>query len=232
MIPTVDIIDTLLAGFNPKLKIKNVVDNLDGTVTITVCEPLNLRLGLTFTLNSVVYTVIAIDGNDITYTTAVLPVKGDYVYPTKPFYFHGTPIATNNQLSTINLHSSKLPMVYLIELLKDKFILDKDSAIDRESTVRLFFLDEANFADWDTDQHYALNIVPQANYALAFIEYLKNHAMVGLITGEAELTYYAKFGLSVTQNGVTKNLFNEQLSGVDFTITIPITKDLTLCTCN
>lgn len=233
MIPTVDIIESLLNEFTPKAKITTVVDNLNGTYTITLCDTINLREGLSFTLNAVEYTVLSISGNNVTYTTGVAPLKGDYVFPQKPFYFHGTPIATGNELTTIQLSVDKLPMVYLLEVITDSFPLDKSSAIERTTTVRLFFLDEANFSDWDTDNHYALNIVPQANYAVAFKDYLLNDSKsVGLLEGDFDLVYHAKFGLSATINGKTTNLFSEQLSGVEVVVTIPIRKDITICNCN
>jgi hypothetical protein len=230
MTPTVDIIESLLSGFNPSTAIKTITDNLNGTITVTVCDTLNLREDLTFTLNLVTYKVISISGNSVTFATATLPLKGDLIFPKKPFYFHGTPIATGNELAIIGNSTDKLPMVYLLEIIQDSFPNELTSSIDRETTVRLFFLDEANFEDWDTDQHYSQAIQPQANYALAFRKYLQNHRSIGLLQGSTDLIYRAKFGLSVTQNGVSRNLFAENLSGVEMELTLPIKKSLD-CLC-
>lgn len=230
MKPTVDIIGELLDDFTPKSKINNVTDNLDGTVTIDLCNALNLRDELKFTLNSIEYTVLSVLGNSVTYETGVLPISGDYVYPKKPFYFHGTPIATGNELSIIENNTEKLPMVYLLEIIRDEFINDVNSSIDRETTVRLFFLDEANFEDWDTDGHYSNAIIPQANYAIEFKDFLSQHKYIGKLEGNSSLTYRAKFGISITQNGTQKNLFSNHLSGVELELTIPIKKELG-CSC-
>lgn len=227
MKPTVDIVEELLQDFTPKSKILTSVDNA-GIITITVCNRLNIREGSLFTIDGEEYKALTVNGNTITYE-GLIPID-KYIYPNKPFYFHGTPIATGGELNTIDNSINKLPMVYLYEVIRDNIVTDKLSALERESTIRLFFLDEANFSMWDTDKHYSNAILPQANYAYAFLDYLKNSPTIGVIES-AELTYHAKFGISINQNGHIKNLFADELSGVELTLTLPIKKSFFCANC-
>lgn len=232
MIPTVDIIEDLVSGFNPETQIMDVLDNLNGTFTITVCNTLNIRDSSPFKINGTQYKAKTVDTKLklITYETVTAPLVNDIVTGSIPFYFHGTPMATGNEITRILESPNKLPMIYLLEIITDEFDNKPDSIIDRNSSINLFFLDEANFGDWDTDQHYSEAIVPMMNYAKLFIDYLEDNKNIGIFDSYA-LTYHAKFGLNIrTNSGHIQNLFPEKLSGVQLAITLPIRKDL-VCKC-
>jgi len=218
----------LVNSFNPSTTITNVVDNGGGSYTISVCNTLNIRELSPFKVNANNETAKSVDTElkTITYETGTPPQKFDIVYGAKPFFFHGTPIATGNELSLILESGSKLPMVYLLEIITDTLDRNPESSIERTTQVNLFFLDEANFGDWDTDEHYSQAVIPMMNYAEAFLDYLDNAPLVGVID-TAPMTYHAKFGLEIrTNSGHVKNLFPEELSGVQVTITLPLLKDL------
>jgi hypothetical protein len=232
MIPTVDIIEDLVAGFNPESEITTVVDNLDGTFTIAVCNTLNIREGSPFKVNGLDYVATMVDTKtkEIVYESGVAPVVNQLIQGSTPFYFHGTPMATGSEITRILESENKLPMVYLLEIITDEFNNEVDSIIDRNSTVNIFFLDEANFSDWDTDQHYSEAVVPMANYAKLFVDYLTDNKNIGVINNYS-MAYHAKFGLNIrTNSGHIQNLFPDKLSGVQLTITLPIRKDL-VCNC-
>jgi hypothetical protein len=232
MIPTVDIIETLVEGFNPTSDITNVVDNLDGTFTITVCNTLNIREKSPFKVNDLDYVATIVDTKtkEIVYESVVAPLVNQLIKGTTPFYFHGTPMATGNEITRILDSGNKLPMIYLLEIITDEFNNTPDSDIDRNSTVNLFFLDEANFGDWDTDQHYSEAILPMMNYAKLFVDYLEDSRNIGQFDTYS-LTYRAKFGLNIrTNSGHIQNLFPDKLSGVQLAITLPIRKNLA-CVC-
>jgi len=228
MIPTVDIIEDLVNGFNPMSTVTNVVDNGIGSFTITVCNTLNIREKSPFKLNGIDYVATSVDTklHEITFLTGIIPLVNDTIEGSVPFYFHGTPMATGSEITRILNSSNKLPMIYLLEIITDIKDNTPDSIIDRRSNVLLFFLDEANFGDWDTDQHYSEAIVPMMNYAELFVKYLENNSNIGVID-TYEMTYHAKFGLNIkTNGGHLQNLFPDKLSGVQLAITLPIRKGL------
>lgn len=227
---TADLIDDLVTDFNPFSTIK-LVD----VKKIFVCNTLHIREGSIITINGDNYTVISANPK-----TGEINLKedtddieiGDFMYGTAPFFFHGTPQATGNDLIKYAQSETQfpVPMIYLFEVLSDKMNYNEEDAIDRESVVDLFFLDEANFRDWDTDQHYSEAINPMSNYADLFVKYLKQAQGIGVIL-DAEMTYHAKFGLSTKlESGHLKNLFPENLSGTRLRIKIPFLKSLT-CDC-
>jgi hypothetical protein len=232
MKPTVDIIEDLVNGFNPYSTINNIVDNMDGTFTITVCNTLNIREKSPFKINVTEFIAISVDTKmkKITYTSGIAPNLTDKIYGSTPLYFHGTPMATGNEITRILNSSNKLPMIYLLEIITDEFDRNPESSIERTSTLALFFLDEANYVDWETDEHYSEAIVPMFNYANLFLDYLDSKDGIGVIDN-ATLTYHAKFGLNIRNNsGHIQNLFPDNLSGVQMRITLPILKNLS-CSC-
>jgi hypothetical protein len=230
MIHTVDLFKKIIDDFAPNVVIKSVVFGID--TVITVCDIMHIRENSIITINSIQYTVVSVDETlkQITISGVQPILKGDILYGAKPFYFHGTPVATGNELTLMTDVTKKTPLIYLLEVIFDRFDEDAENSLDRESDVNLFFLDEANFKDWDTDQHYSGAIKPMANLAHMFKEHLKYYVGVGVIE-ESTMTYHAKFGLSlVTNSGHTKNLFPENFSGVQLRIKIPFLKSLT-CDC-
>lgn len=226
MKPTVDIIEDFVNGFIPRSDINSITDNEDGTFTLEVDELLNVRKGSTIEIDNTNYTVTAISADDKTITVSSEDeITGTEYFAVIPFYFHGTPIATGKVLSTIKDTALKTPMVYCMEVMRDRIYHDPNTLLDRESNVRLFFLDEANYRDWDTDEHYSESIVPMANYARAFMAYLRKHKGIDESKFEtSEFVYHAKFGIRLSSNGHDANLFPDKLSGVEVEVLLPIKK--------
>ena len=230
MIHTVDLIKEIVDSFDPKTVIKQVSTGVD--TVLKVCNLMYIREQSKVKINNIEYTVKSVDEENKEITIAgIIPVNpGDYIQGGTVHYFHGTPIATANQLVQIQQVQNKTPLLYLLEVISDRFDEDPESSIDRESDMNLFFLDEANFKDWDTDQHYSGAIKPMSNLATMFKEHLKTSIGIGVID-ESTMSYHAKFGLSIrNESGHLKNLFPETFSGVQLRIKIPFLKSL-ICDC-
>lgn len=227
---TAKIVKELVQGFVPSSTVSNVLDNLDGTFTINVCRVYHARVNSLIKVNNVQYNVISFTENTITYKSTVAPSIGDKYEPPVIKFFNGTPFAVGAELSNITNFREKLPLFYLYEILSDDFIGDVNSSIDRESDMRWFILDEAQFDNWDTEKHYSNTIEPMVRYWEAFLEYLRKHKSIGLIPNH-KLVYHAKFGISINQNGHVKQLFPDELSGIEININLAIKKsqDCILC---
>ena len=82
----------------------------------------------------------------------------------------------------------------------------------------LFFLDVANYADWDTDQHYSNVIIPQSKLCDYFLANIRKYQ--GRIIGDRGGTQilHAKFGEYRDLKGHVNSIFNDRLSGVELSI--------------
>lgn len=133
-----------------------------------------------------------------------------------PFFFHGTPYAVNSHISRLS-DASKVPMIYLLEIIRQQ-VGDPINDRARYTQVRLFFLDVANYADWDTDQHYSNVIAPQMTLVEYFIEQMRQTRNLILDDRGGYIIAHAKFGEFVNDKGHLQSIFNDRLSGVELNI--------------
>lgn len=222
---TSDIIKALFEAFNPAIAINEITDNEDGTFDITVDELLNTRPKRTITISDVTYTVTEVDvDNKIITVTSEEPIAGTVYYAPYVYFFHGTPLAVAQEMVNIKSAASKIPMVYLYEILEDNRFPDRNNALDRETEVRLFFLDQADYNTWDTDQHYELSIMPMVRYANIFFDVYLRDSKIARQVDDYRLKYFPKFNPQVDFKGVLSSLFSDTMSGCEATVRIQIKK--------
>jgi len=230
MIETVDIVESLVSQLDFTFIIDSCTDNLDGTYTLATCN--------TYQLQTLPNCPISIDGSSYVITEVVnnqsITIKGtskpivtEFAIP-KPFYFHGTAIKTNIELSKIDTFN-KFPMVYLLEVLQDRFFA-RDEVNERETDLRLFFLAPSKFGEWTTDDHYKGAILPMRNLAYQFIKVLNDSKLINNFA-EYTLINRVNFGVYVTDKGNESRIFNDDLSGVEMRITLPIKRNLNCNNC-
>ena len=217
---TVDIVEDLIAALKIVVPFKTITDNSDGTYTIESCNTGYLFPCYKFVLDGIDYTVLNEVGKEFVFNSK-FTIKGN-VIPTATQvlldglkYYHGTVIATKEELKRKELGSDKFPMAFLLEVLKDKFNNADDARIERVSPLRLFFLSETNENDWTTQEHYEFAIKPMRNLLYKLIAYLDNSALIGKIESY-EAINHAKFGVFVSEKGGhTKRIFNEKIKALD-----------------
>jgi hypothetical protein len=227
---TVKLIERLINDMVLVSEITNITTNFNGTWCIESCELFHVRPGSIITIDNVEYEVerVDYDKKKICFNSAS-PVTGT-TFTAPPFFFmHGTPVDTGNVLATIMDSTQKIPLIYLLEVIRDEFNNSNTSVIERQSNVNLFFLDEANYNDWDVDQHYSDAIIPMFNLCNYFVDYLRNSSEIGVIN-DYNITYHAKFGLQIRDSfGHINNLFTDNLSGVQLTINIAFKRSFACC---
>lgn len=218
---TVDLIDTFISGLSLTGSVLSHSD--DGTNTTLVLDnPYHIRFNMSLDVDGTDYTVVSVDHS--TNTVIVSGVIADPVSFTvpNPFYFHGTPYATNAQIAYLD-DSSKVPMIYLMEILRED-IQSSDSSIERTAELRLFFLDVANFQDWTTDQHYSKVITGLDNLVQKFILELKESNLFYTFDTSFRQINHVKFGQFQDLKGHIQSLFNDHLSGIELNFTLFIRK--------
>ena len=113
-------------------------------------------------------------------------------------------------------------MVYLYEILKEKD-LKTNSRVVRESDLKLFFLDSANFDNWETDDHYTQRLLGLNNLVDTFTEAARAYSCCFYLY-ETDFTRinHVNWGKYVNNQGHKKTIFDDHLTGVELTFTLPL----------
>jgi hypothetical protein len=144
-----------------------------------------------------------------------------------PFYLSGTKIAANNEWSKVtNSLMAKTPVVWLLELIRFKSY-GRESTIDFETDVRLFFLDETNVTQYYTSDHRSNVVMPMSHLANEFIDAVSRSRSYQTVD-QYEIITFSRFGVEQDQ-GVFKNILDANLSGVEMRVTL--TKYKQNCKC-
>ena len=194
----------------------------DGTNTvITACDIFHLREQMSVLIDGSPYVVISVDQDLNTFTVAGdLSASVGFVV-SNPFYFWGTPLQAQTELSN-TAPADKYPFVYLKEIIKERNF-DQFASLERESDVRIFFLDEMNKQDWHTAELYSNVLVGLNKLVDAVILQLRADTRFFTESTTFERINHSDFGLKiVTNQGHIEALFADNLSGVEFVFTLSV----------
>lgn len=152
---------------------------------------------------------------------------GNILLLPNPFYLSGTKIAANNEWSKVtNSLMAKTPVIWLLELIRFK-TYGRESTIDFETDVRLFFLDETNVTQYYTSDHRSNVVMPMSHLANEFMDAVARSRSYQTID-QYEIITFSRFGVEQEQ-GVFKNILDANLSGVEMRVTL--TKYKQNCKC-
>jgi hypothetical protein len=152
---------------------------------------------------------------------------GNILLLPNPFYLSGTKIAANNEWSKVtNSLMAKTPVIWLLELIRFK-TYGRESTIDFETDVRLFFLDETNVTQYYTSDHRSNVVMPMTQLVGEFMESVARSRSYQTID-QYEIITFSRFGVEQEQ-GVFKNILDANLSGVELRVTL--TKYKQNCKC-
>jgi hypothetical protein len=201
---------------------KNWVDNLDGTFTLELCQTYWLELQEDIDINAVIYPISSIvKDTSVTVSGTIFPADNTFSIKA-PTWFSGTLRQTNNEISvSTNDISAITPIAYLLRDINDEFQA-LDSFIERESPIRLFFLQDENFPDFNSETNSIDTLEPLRQMAYYFVEEVLNKSpLIGRIEEDYNIRDYSKFGTEDSNGGVA-NFFNDQYSAVELNIILPI----------
>ena len=225
----IDYLTSVLALVSKTIVIKSTATPSAGVQTITVddvkwTQPYSVVTigGNQYTVTSIVGCVITLAGDD-----AIIATSFDLP---DVFFFHGTVKETNITLTTKQFDTEKTPMIYLLEIFTETFNDDPESAIERTSSLRLFFLTGADFEAWEIDDFYTNSIKPMQRLCQHFVDTLNAQPRVEDIT-EYDITNLSRFGVYVNNKGFESSLFEDKLSGVELAITLQLRNDWSCSDC-
>jgi len=221
---TVNIIEDLVSALDVVFEIDAVIVN---TVSYTLESKCTwwLSIGDTVTIDGFDYTIESFVINE---SITILPV-GSSPAPTAtsfdisaPNYIHGTLKMAANEVDATLDKTILAPFVYLFEVIRDRKNTDKDSMIDREVDLRIFFLNTANTSDWLTDDHYLNLIDPMQQMVDLFMKNIENNKLF-----TDELNYDCLPLINVSETGTQEeSLFDCNLSGIELRLFAEIRENL------
>jgi hypothetical protein len=226
----VDIIENIIPLINNRAKIETIVDNGDGTSTITVCDPLWVVPCIILTIESTTHKVKDISkvgaNYDIIVYDVVNPVATEYEVAL-PFYTHGTP----NSVNTDKILTDKIeyPFIYAFEPIPETIYRLSDKDIDRESSVNILFMAETKPEDWDNDNYYTYAVKPMMNLADAFFDAINTNT--GFFT-KVRQTKEISISKMVEMKGSVGDLLTNMASGREAVFTLGIRDKFISCKCN
>ena len=217
---TVDILDDFIKSLDLSGSVTGFSD--DGTnTTLEVRSTYHARRGMFLNVDGDDYRILAVVNNTSIEVEGLIPNPLAYRAP-NPFYFHGTPMMTNANHISGAKDADKTPMIYLYEILRERD-MSRNSRVSRESDLRLFFLDNADFDTWDTDDHYSKRLVGLNNLVDAF-EVAAEAYTCCFYLFETSFTRinHVNWGIWRDNSGHEKRIFDDNLTGVELSFTLPL----------
>lgn len=152
----------------------------------------------------------------------------------QPYFYYGDPIDINNEINRGNMDTdTKYPAVIMFEVQRQRYFRDRANLYDSEPSVRLFFMDQANYQDYSIDDLYGV-VDRMQDLALEFIDQLDIEKGVYIQDSEYLINKHSKWGVKVIRNRRTasETIFDNNLTGVELNIDIPLSKTLQFnCEC-
>lgn len=219
--------------------IKGLVESLSQTVNIlNVVEPIGQQTEATITVDCVYwimvlnvyeiggneYRVTAINGKEITLQPLIsnTPITAESFLLPAPAFFFGTYKMTKQEINANYDKESILPMVWLRAVIEDNITNDSESAIDRSSDIRMYFVATADYENWLTEQHYEQVIYPMKRMVEQFLKLIRSNRF---FTDVFDYRTRNLVNLSVGGNQ-TESLFDINLTGIELRVFSDIRKDL------
>lgn len=217
--------------------IKAIIDTIDATIKVVTIDSLGANMYRLNTSNTKWATYgkliegckidSVVTNQSITITSVTTPTVGTWALEA-PFYYFGTFLDANKELVKQKKSIDKLPFIYLHLNAPETYASEMD-LVDYESDCAIYFMVDADPKNWLTGDHYSNAIKPMKALVKQFIISLSNYAKTN---AAYNLTYiqndYVNFG-QVQELGVVKQIFSDNISGVELLIKIPFNKCLICC---
>jgi hypothetical protein len=177
------------------------------------------------------YLIEQIDYDNWIIATALDPLNLDplegMIYLPQPFWISGTRIVTNNEWGKFsNDLTQKLPLVWLLEVLRYRRF-GRESVIEFESDLRLFFLDETNVTQYLNSAHRENVVEPMERLLNEFLNVVNSDREYKTVE-DYEVITFSRFGVE-NEQGMFKNVLDANLSGVELRVTLSKYKEKCKC---
>lgn len=220
----------LIQEFVNEMDLSSVV--LESTATtITVCNPLSIRVGRIITNPSLKqFRVTEVSGSVITLEPVghVDPWTGDTFTIGNPTFLQGEQMMANSEfLEMDNNTFNKTPLIWLVRGYTENHKGD-DSSISYDVAPVIYFLEETPASGWLTSEHDTNAINPMYRLCERFMDTLKNSPKINEIINYS-ITDKPKFGVKVGNKGSDRLILDDYLSGVELRLNLEVYGSCTNC---
>lgn len=215
--------------FSPDIIKQQVIDNLPNIILVSEIDDKILYVNCTYYVR--VGTIFK-DDNDVSFqVTEFVPNVSITVNNsgfvgninlTIPTFFWGTQLATNKEYIQLSANSEeKLPMIWLLDNWTEVGYNRQDSR-DYNLNVRLFFLDTSDPNSLNNEIKDS-NMLPMFQLTNAFKKVVENNRTYFNHIGSWDRQPRTRFGTQ-TEQGATKRILDDDLTGCELTLSIDINK--------
>ena len=198
---------------------------VNNQVKLTVCDTHGLvDNGLIIIGGQEVKVVDVIDGEFIIISGTSCPIETELTIPA-PFYLHGTIKASSEELTLIKSNRERFQIVYLYEVLREKRNRDESINLGRRVELIMFFLTTPKNKGELTNDKYREYIDPMDNLADDFVSLIQDSGLIGDIEDDEYTIVPHSIAGFHDRLGHTKNFFNDNYSGIELRISLPINKE-------
>jgi hypothetical protein len=140
------------------------------------------------------------------------------VYLNAPFFISGTKLATSLEWTKKDRQIvNKTPLIWLLEFISlEKY--GRESALDFNTELRIFFVDETNIAQYKNKEHRTNVVSPMGELLNEFIGAIRNDRAFKTLESY-NVTTFSRFGTE-SEAGAFQNILDANLSGLELTITL------------
>ena len=218
--------------------LKEVVSSLDLQLNVYAVEDLGsnnykayvdstqyIKAEMKIVLDGVTYKVIDFVLNKTVTLNGTTPITVQSYTLANPFFIHGKLKPTNSEVVRAGKTLKISPMIWNFELQPRNKPTEVDTVLESTGTVKVFFMADARFQDYSSEQHLIQVIEPMNNLVNSFIQGVKDHKRSGLVFETLRLNH-AKF---TTGGGATASdeniVLGREQSGIELELTLPIMMD-------
>lgn len=225
--------DDIISAMDNTVKIVSADAVSGGTQDIILCDNKWIRVGQYLTdADSKKWKINSIGNDGIVNVTkptgATDLVKRQVLTLRSPQFLFGTHYSANNEyVLKGNDNRVKLPLIWLVETIRETEF-DRTKSLERKSDLRLYFLDDNNPKQYLNADYRANVVTPMLGLKDEFIKVVQSNVLFDLL-GDWQIRPITRFG-NEDEKGSFENILDDNLSGVELTISLPIFKNKN-CNC-
>lgn len=239
--PTRTTIETLVGNIIDKMRetasVSSIVDlgggvaqiNTSDTGTLTISDE-GETVNPYVTIGGTSYQVVAVVADtsfNVKYSGG-LP-SGSTWKADAPYFFKGNLIDQSQEIDRTKDFNQKYPAIIMPEITSIRLINDPLDINEMVASISLFFMNLANYEDWSIDDFYTKVVDKMELLAIDFNTEADKHRHTGELDDfDATINKISKWGVFTIINGADgqETLFNDNLSGVQYSIDLPVKRSL------